>query len=87
MLHPTQAEKVIDYILKNTSKLSPEKIEALAKVVESAKGVNEISLEPNSLPPDEVEDSELLENHPINFSEVQGIEVDGRKIKTEIYKS
>ena len=85
-MNQKQSEKIIDYILKNVSKLSPEKITALGSVVLAAQGINEIEHEPNTIPT-VVEEDELLEDHPIDFSEVQGIELDGRRVQTKIFKS
>jgi len=86
MRDSTKADIVLDYILKNTSKLSAEKIVALSSVLNAVKDIHEPVSEPNSIPTTE-EHNELVEEQPIDFAEIQGIEVDGRKINTKIFKA
>lgn len=81
-----RADKVLDYILSNASKLTPEKIEALSNVLSAVKDFNEAAFEPNTIPVVENQ-AELTENEPIDFSDVTGVEVDGRHRKTLIYKA
>lgn len=81
-----RADKVLEYILKNASKLSPEKIEALSKVLDISKDINEATHEPNTIPEVENHD-DLMEEQPVDLSDVEGISVDGRKVKTKIYKA
>lgn len=85
-MNQSKADKVLDYILKNTAKLSPEKIEALAKVVEAVKDINETVEEPNTLPILE-EHETLMEDRPMDFTQIQGIEMDGIKKEINIIKA
>ncbi len=71
--------KVVDYILKNASKLSPEKITALAHVVKAAG--EEIEKTPNTVPNKSSEENDIREDAPFDISEVTGVSVDGGKKK------
>lgn len=80
----TNKDRVVDYILENTTKLTPDRIRALSEVVSALSNENETIEEPNILPEEENESS-LLEEQPFDLSEVQNIQIDRNSpIKTEI---
>lgn len=84
----SKSDVVLDYILKNAAKLSPEKIEALSKVLAVTKDINEVTHEPNSLQEIETHE-ELMEEEPLDFTDVTGIEFEGKnkQVKTKIYRA
>ena len=78
-------DKVVDYILSNAGKLSPDKIVALAEVVK-ATGVS-VEVGPNKIKGEELSENQIMENAPFDISEVTGIQVDGgKKRKVKIIK-
>lgn len=72
-------DKVVQYILSNAGKLTPEKIKALAEVV-SAVG-KPIESGPNKIKGEEVNENEILENAPFDLSDVTGVQIDGDKTR------
>ena len=80
-------DKVTSYIIDHAGKLTPEKIAALAKVIESLGGESQVTHEPNTLPVAENQD-DLTTPGPIDFNEVDGVQVnDGPVNKVKIYPS
>lgn len=80
-------DKVTSYIVDHAGKLTPEKIEALAKVVEALGGESQITHEPNTVPVVENQE-ELTTPSPIDFNEVEGFQVnDGPVNKVKIYSN
>ena len=83
----SNVDKVIDYIVNNAGKLTPEKIQALSDVVGALGGENETTKEANSVPVTENQE-ELMTPGPTDFSEVQGFQVDeGPRQEVKIYGS
>ena len=77
-------DKVVNYILKNASKLSAEKINSLSNVVKALG--QEIDKEPNTVPETDENDQELMENQPVDMSEITGVQIDdGPKKKIKVY--
>lgn len=69
-------DKVIDYIVSKAGTLSPEKIEALSKVVGALGGENHVTHEPNTLPVAENQE-ELTQDAPDDMSEITHVQIDG----------
>lgn len=81
----SNVDKLIEYVIGNAGKLTPEKITALSKVIEALGGENETTKEPNAVPVVENQE-ELMTNSPIDFNEVDGIQVDDGPVnKVKIY--
>ena len=82
----SNTDRIVDYVLRNAGKLSPEKISALGDLVGSIS--NEVKTEPNAVKQTEANSEDLLENRPIDLSEVTGFKVDnGPTKKVKIYKT
>lgn len=81
------SDKIVNYLLKNASKLKSEKIEAFGKVIGSLGG--EVEKEPNSVPLDlDPNDPTILHDRPVDMSEVTGVKVDnGKEQKIKIYSN
>ena len=77
-------DKVVEYILKNASKLTPDRIKALADVVKAIGDEKPTVEEPNMIP-EESETNSILEEQPFDLSEIKRIQIDKNKsIKTKI---
>ena len=69
----SNTDRIIDYVISNGGKLTPEKITAMAKVVEALGGDTPTQI-PNDLP---IKEDNYLENsEQINMAEVNGIQID-----------
>lgn len=66
---------VVDKLLKDGGKMNPDKIQAFAGVIEALKGEKRIIQSPNKIP----NSPELTEDIPVDFSEIQGVELEGVK--------
>lgn len=82
----SNVDKVTEYILKNSGKLTPEKIQALSSVVKALGGEkNSAAHEPNTIPIADTQE-QLTEPGPIDFGEVDGVKIDdGNRKKIKIY--
>lgn len=79
-------DKVVDYLLKNVGKLSPEKIDSISKVIRSL--WNEKIREPNKIKDDELPGEPISENNPIDILKAQAVQVEGMpKRKVKIYET
>lgn len=77
---------VIDKIL-NDKYLTPAKIKALSSVIQALRGTIETNV-PNDIPDTDINETELTEDLPQDFSEISGISVDGQpREKVKIYKA
>lgn len=78
-------DKVVEYILKNAGRLTPEKITALSDVVGKLEEKDPVKSEPNKLEGEE--NDYLSEASPMNLADIENIQIDSNKsIKTKIYK-
>ena len=68
---------IVDKLLKE--KMTPEKIKAFGTVIESLIPDKKVSSEPNSLKEEVENSSEFTEDVPLDFSTVEGVEVEGVK--------
>ena len=77
------ADRLVDYVIKNASKLNPDKISALGDVIEALGG--EIEQAPNAVP-DNDNDPDLLDPKPINIADVTGVQIDdGPRRSVKVY--
>ena len=77
-------DKIVDKLL-NDQYMTPAKIKAFSYVIQALKGIS--VQEPNEVK-DEENDKELTEDQPLDFSEIQGIQVDSQpRGKVKIYKT
>lgn len=77
----TLVDKVVNKLLKDN--MTPAKIKAFAFVIQSLKGIS--NQEPNTVK-EEKNDEEITEDKPINFSEVEGVQIDNQpREKVSIY--
>lgn len=79
-------EKIVEKLL-NDKYMTPAKIKAFSYVIQSLKGIP-VASEANALK-DVENDKEMTEDQPIDFTEVEGIQIDGQKVpgKIKIYKN
>ena len=71
------ANRVVDYILSNAGKLTPDKIKALAGVVGALGDEKEkVIKEPNKLP-EEKNYVDLSGGNPISLKDVDGFQIEG----------
>lgn len=69
----TNVDKLVEHVLQNSTKLSAERISAIAKLV-SALGVERLS-EPNDVK-QEIED-QMLDEGSISLSDIEKIDIEG----------
>ena len=69
----TNVDKLVEHVLQNSTKLSAERISAIAKLV-SALGVERLS-EPNDVE-QEIED-QMLDEGSISLSDIEKIDIEG----------
>jgi len=75
-------DKIIDKLLKDN--LTPAKIKAYATVIQALKG-SSIKQEPNAVK-DLPNDEDLVEEKRLDFSEIEGVQIDDNKReKVKIY--
>lgn len=80
----TNIDKIVHKLL-NDGYMTPAKIKAFSYVISALKGIS--IQEPNEVKGEE-NDKELTDEQPIDFSEVEGIQIDGQaKGKVKIYKN
>lgn len=73
-------DKIIDFILKNATKLEADKITALGSVLSAVR--SEVITEPNDTPSDgEGNESNIMDDHPIDMAEVMGVKIDNNPAK------
>ena len=71
----TNSDRVVDYILGNVGKLKPEKIKALATVIESL-SEKPIENSPNKIKEEEAY-QEIDQNNPMMLKDIKGFSFDG----------
>jgi hypothetical protein len=75
-------DKIIDKLLKDN--LTPAKIKAFASVISALKG-SSVKQEPNAVK-DLPNDEDLVEEKRLDFSEIEGVQIDDNKReKVKIY--
>ena len=82
--HSTNVDKIVDKLLTD-GYMTPAKIKAFSYVIGALKGIS--IQEPNEIKPEE-NDKELTDDQPVDFSEVEGVQIEGRaRGKVKIYKA
>jgi len=87
-MRENNVDLLVDKILKDGAKMTPERIEAFSKVISSLAGHNTTTHEPNAVQ-DDANAEDLSEDVPVDFSEVEGVQFGstGTKKKVKIIKA